>query len=533
MSQNPFLNASMEENTLDANDNNPLLKAEDPAKQAEEDGAKMADDYEYVESEAVEGENQKPDEAIIQGEESELVGKLDNIVEESANGGAVVQALASVAQEMMQIIATNGKLSPTEMLLVNHTVSSCEKLVPSLRNPNVAMPSMEDFKMVGMQYTCSQVSLEGVMDKVKTAINNLGLNIERLFENGIGLARSMTPIIDSQIARITKLRSQLNGAHRDAGQKELSGKFVKTLSIEGRAPDAATVVKTAAYLNQVTSEILAPSIQQGAVNYVKAAQAVIREAMHAEKLKSPSALLATIIKMFMPANNLGGALSAAHDDYLRDKVGKQVRIDGKVAPELFKLFPSVAKVRDVNTDEDFLEAMRSLSLFNNKVISVLQYKKEVTADLRMHMTPTLKLTSLGKGYGKTMQALTAAQQGDVLDSALAILQNARGYFKDYASRNRACMTVWQSAYQDVLKMENSKQGMIARQMCIEFIRMYTRIYWEGIFDHQAKISIYARRVTSALVDLVEASLGAAQGGSPSQEAIALAAEVEEQKNPFM
>ena len=29
---NPFLKASMEENTLDANDNNPLLKAEDPAK---------------------------------------------------------------------------------------------------------------------------------------------------------------------------------------------------------------------------------------------------------------------------------------------------------------------------------------------------------------------------------------------------------------------------------------------------------------------------------------------------------------------
>jgi hypothetical protein len=44
---NPFLKASMEENTLDANDNNPLLKAEDPAKAAEEDGAKLANDFEY------------------------------------------------------------------------------------------------------------------------------------------------------------------------------------------------------------------------------------------------------------------------------------------------------------------------------------------------------------------------------------------------------------------------------------------------------------------------------------------------------
>ena len=103
---NPFLKASMEANTLDANDNNPLLKAEDPAKAAEEDGAKLANDFEYVESEAVGGENRKPDEAIIKGEESELVGELNNIVEETAKESDTISALASVAQEMYQTIQT-------------------------------------------------------------------------------------------------------------------------------------------------------------------------------------------------------------------------------------------------------------------------------------------------------------------------------------------------------------------------------------------------------------------------------------------
>lgn len=532
---NPFLNASMEENTLDANDNNPLLKAEDPAKTAEEDGQKIADDFEYVDSEAVEGENQKPDEAIITGKESELVGELNNIVEVTAKESDTISALASVAQEMYHVIQTRGKLEPIEAMLIGNMVQSFESVMPSLADVERKMPSMEDFKVVGMQYTQTQVSLEGVLDRLNTGLNNLGLNIERLFKNGIGLARSMTPIIDSQIANAQKLRSNLNGAHRDAGQKEITGDFVKRLVIEGRAPDAGSVVKSAAYLNQSMAELLSSKVVDGSLQYVKASQNVLREGMNNSPIKNPSALLAFAVKLLIPNNNLGAALSGAHDDYLKDVVGKQIKLDVSIAPELAKLFPSIAKIRDVSVDEDFMEGYRSLSLFGNKAIALTQYKKNVALDARPHDTPEIRLDSFGKGYSKTIQALNASQQADVLDSALGILQTSRAYFKEYAARNKACMGAWQQAYKQVLELHKTKSGFsqsVTRNACIELLNFYTRMYWQGIFQHQSKIAIYGRRTTAALIELVEKSSANAQGGSPkaSQESIVLTTE---QKNPFM
>lgn len=529
MSQNPFL--SMEGEDLDANNNNPLLNAEDPAKAAEEAAETKPDDFEVIQPETVEGENVKESDVIFEGEVNDKVTAIDNIVKENTNTGDALQALATVAQEMQQILAQNGKLSTAETLIMKATVESCEALVPALRESEIQIPSMEDFKTVGMQYTSSQVSLEGVMDKIATAFHNLGLNIERLFENGVGLARSMTPIIDSQISRITKLRGQLNSAHRDAGQKEVGGKFAKLLSVEGRAPDAATTVKTAAYLNQAMAEVLSSKVQNLAVGYVKEAQGVIREAMSAD-LKSPSLLLAVALKLLMPSGNIGAVLNQAHDQHLQDAVAKQIRIDGKVAPELFALFPSVAKVRDTREDAKFVEARRSLPLFGNKAIFVTQYKKDVTADLRLHLTPEVVVRPLGVGYGKKLQALTAAQQADVLDSALQILQTSREYFKDYAARNKACMTVWQQSFKMILELEKTKAGFrnsIARQACMALVKFYTRMFWDGIFQHQAKLAIYGRRTATALVDFVEASSSAAQGGSPSQESL----QVEVEANPFL
>lgn len=526
---NPFLSM---ESDLDANNNNPLLNAEDPTKAADEAAETKPDDFEVILPETVEGENLKESDIIFEGEVAEKMKDADNIVKESGNTGDALQALATVAQEMYQIIETNGKLTTVEMLIAQSTVQSCESLVPALRNVDVQMPSMEDFKTVGMQYTSSQVSLEGVVDRIKTALNNLGLNVERLFKNGIGLARSMTPIIDKQIARATALKGALNKAHRDAGQKELTGGFVVPLNIEGRAPDAATTIKTAAYLNQVMAELLSSKASDAATQHVKSLQGVIREAMNAKKLDSPSVLLAFAIGCLLPKGGVGEVLGDMYKQHMTDKVAKQIRIDGKIAPELFSLYPSIAKVRDASRDEDYIEARRSLSLFGNKAIAVTQYKKEVKTDLRIHNTPDIRLIKLGKGKVKTIQALNSSQQADVLDSAIGILQTARTYFKEYAARNQNNMTVWQQAFKQILELNQTQSGFgrsYARTACASLIRFYTDMYWFGIFMHQAKISIYGRTTATALISLVEASSRAAQGGSPSQEAL----NVNVETNPFM
>lgn len=127
---NPFLKASMEANTLDANDNNPLLKAEDPAKAAEEDGAKIANEFEYVESEAVDGENQKPDDAVLVDAVKDTTTQVNNIVAENKTTTDTLDAVASVAQEMYAVIQERGKLLPVEMMTIQGHMASLESRAP-------------------------------------------------------------------------------------------------------------------------------------------------------------------------------------------------------------------------------------------------------------------------------------------------------------------------------------------------------------------------------------------------------------------
>lgn len=528
---NPFLKASMEENTLDANDNNPLLKAEDPAKAAEEDGAKIADDFEYVDSEAVDGENQKPDEAIIQGEEGEIVGVLNNIVEETAKDSDTISALASVAQEMYSVIQSRGKLLPVEAMVVGKLVQSFESAMPVLSEAESQMPSMESFKVVGMQYTQSQVSLEGVLERLDRGINNLGLNIDRLFKNGVGLARSMTPIIDAQIQRANTVKSNIDKSLRDAGQKEIGGSFVKALRVDGRAPDATTVVKTAAYLNQCLTEVLSDKATVAASRYIKAAQANVLESIDLEKIDRPNIWINFALLMIP---GVGGMLESIKTSFDVNKVLKQLRIDGTVSPELFKMYPNISKVAHSGANKN-LDYRRSLPLFGNSSIVISQYKPQATQNLHRHEVPSITIEKDGRGEGRMMQTLTSAQQADVVDSAISILTTSREYFKNYANRNADCMRAYQNAYEQRHKFWKNNSGTenaLSRAIVVNLFEFYTGLFWRGIFRRQAELSIYGRRTAKAMIDFVANSAAANKNGSPkaSQEAVAIAEEV---KNPFM
>lgn len=528
---NPFLKASMEANTLDANDNNPLLKAEDPAKAAEEDGAKLANDFEYVESEAVEGENQKPDEAIIKGEESELVGELNNIVEETAKESDTISALASVAQEMYQTIQARGKLLPVEALLIGKAVQSFESAMPTLAGADRQMPSMEDFKVVGMQYTQTQVSLEGVLERLDRGINNLNLNIDRLFKNGIGLARSMTPIINSQIERANSIKSTIDKSLRDAGQKEVGGGFVKNLQVDGRAPDAATVVKTAAYLNQCLSEVLSDSATVAASRYIKAAQDNVLQSIDLEKIDRPNIWINFALLMIP---GIGGVLDAIKTSMDVNKVLKQLRIDGTISPELFKMYPNISKINHTGANKN-LDYRRSLPLFGNRSIVISQYKAQATQNLHRHEVPSITIEKNGRGEGRLMQTLTAAQQSDVLDSAIAILTTSREYFKNYANRNADCMRAYQNAYEQRHKFWKNNPGTenaLSRGIVVNLFEFYTGLFWRGIFRRQAELSIYGRRSASAMIDLVASSASANKGGSPKASQESLSVDTSP-SNPFM
>ncbi len=515
-----FNKPSLENNQIDANDNNPLLKVEDPSKTAEEDGQKIADDFTYTDTpEGIDGENQKADDVIEEGEVLLKVTETNNIVKETQKESDVIQAVATVAAEMYNIIQTNGKLTPAEALLVNSAMASFESAMPSLGENVSTLPSMESHAIVGLQFSNAQTSMEGVLERLDKGINNLSLNIGRLFKNGVGLAGSLTPLFTRQIERATALKGQLNSAHRDAGQKEVSGSFVARLYIDGRAPDASSVVKTTAYLNQCIAEILSDSGTVAATRYIKAAQKGLEQSMDMDAIEHPNAWLNLAIA-FLPGG-LGAIAGTVKSIADRQKVMKQLKMDGNVSPELFKMYPNISKVNHPDGTNKNLDYRRSLPLFGNTTFVVSQYRPQITQNLNYHEVPSITINTDGRGAKGSIQALTSTQQNDVLAGTISMLTTAREYYKNYAQRNADCMKAYQNAYNQRWDMgkrstfENSTSTSIA----IPLFEYYTRLFWRGIFKEQANIAVYARKTGAALIDLVAASSAQAQGGKPSQESL--------------
>lgn len=536
MSQNPFLNASMEENTLDANDNNPLLKAEDPAKQAEEDGAKMADDYEYVDSEAVEGENQKPDDAVIEESIKDTTTDINNIVAENKTTTDTLDAVASVAQEMYAIIQERGKITSTEMFAIQSHMTSLESVSPWVGQTTVEMPSLEAFKVNGLQYTNSQVAMEGVFSTINDGLIKLNAGIGLVIKNGIGLANAGLKLVGSRKGEANKLLASLDGSHREAGLKEVGGRFVSQLLVDGRAPDASTVLKTAVYTNTCFKEILSFSATKLAGDHVRTGVKALYDGINVGRMNKPSGWL-TFWTFFVFGNSIIPMIKTIHDQY---KVQKQIKVDPAASPQLFKLYPSVAKVQSGESSSDILEAKRSLPLFGNRVIQVEQYADVVQREkvTRKNVPNIALVVSGGSANTGKMQALSGAQQKDVLNSAIEMLSLAEGYYRDYATRNNELYQTYVSgikAGKEFREESNSKKSytlLIASSLA----SWYSRVFWNGIFAKQSAIASYGVKTSGALIDLVKASSAVAKAnveGSASQEAIALATPAEEQKNPFM
>lgn len=529
---NPFLKASMEENTLDANDNNPLLKAEDPAKTAEEDGAKIANEFEYVESEAVDGENQKPDDAVLVDAVKDTTTEVNNIVAENKTTTDTLDAVASVAQEMYAVIQERGKLLPVEMMTIQGHMASLESRAPWVSG-DVEMPSLESFKVVGLQYTTSQVAMEGVFSSINAGLDKMVAGIGLLIKNGIGLATAGLKLVGSRKAEATKLLASLDGSHREAGLKEVGGSFVEKLAVDGRAPDAATVLKTAVYTNACLGELLSFSATKAAGEHVRQGVKALYDNINVGKMDKPSGWL-TFWVFFVFGNSVIPLVKVVHDQY---KVQKQIRVDPATSPQLFKLYPNTAKIATNDSSSSILDAKRSLPLFGNRAIQIEQYADTVEREkINKSNVPGVKLvTTGGKASVGKMQALSGAQQKDVLNSAIEMLSTAEGYYRDYASRNNEFYTTYKSAIQTGLKFkeESGSKKSYTLFLASSIASWYSKVFWNGIFANQANIAKYGIKTAGALIDLVSASSAVAKAnvaGNASQEAIAIAEEV---KNPFM
>lgn len=535
MSQsNPFL--SMEGAELDANNNNPLLNAEDPTKAAEEASETKPDDFELILPESVEGENLKESDIIFDGEVEEKVKDAANIVKTADKTSDTLQALASISQELFGAIQTHGKLTTSEMLVTTERMNSLESLSPWVGEGEVELPSMENYQTVGMQYTGSQIALEGVMGALGRGIERLFNLIGALLKLGIGLAKSMTPFLDKKIARAQALLTSIDNSHREAGLKELRGSFTKNLAIDGRMPDAQTVVKTASYMVTCASELLSDQIYAEATKFSKIAGAEISKAYNITETPQPSGFLTLIIFVgtFGGGLFLAGPLKLLFDSI---KVQKNIKVDPALVPQVFKMFPNISKLNTTPPEDgEYFDIKRSLPLFGNKALYAWQIKSTIKPLAAGHyLFPNVKLFT-GDNPAPAdgpIQALTTAQQKDVLTSTIAMLNVAKNYYGDYATKVNSLYKLNSSVLEETRRHQTTADNMgrgWGGSIATGTLNAMYRGYWKGLLSDQSTFARHISKTASSLIELVAASSDAAKANIKSEVAQeSLSVDV----NPFM
>lgn len=515
-----YSQTSLENNEIEANENNPLLKTEDPSKTTE-DGQKVADGYEYVDApEAIEGENQKPDDVIEEGEVLNKVTAIDNIVKENEKTSDTIQAMATVANEMYAIIEEKGKLDLSEMMMVNMAFKSFESHSPWLKEHTGEIASLESYSQSGLQYSASQVSLEGVFTAIGAGVRKLLAGISLLIKNGAGLASTMSGVTAKRIARAKELQRSIDNSHREGGLKTVGGRFIGQLTVDGKTPDAATVIKTANYLTTCVDECLSASSFDMATRHSKDAVKALLDNVKLGKNKDRPSGWWIFWVVFLCGPAFGRAAGLAIWAIDKHTFPRTIRMDPSYSPQLFKLYPNCSKVNDANASAVGLVAKRSLPLFGNRNIVVQQYSDTVpTERVGRDHSPSLTLNTTGKGGGdKEIQVLTGAQQTAVLANAIKLLEASKSYFDSYAARNKAfydayCRNINEGlAWRDKNGKTPYGAGLISSST-----GWYTKVFWNGIFRGQSNIARYASNTANALLDLVEASGKLAKANVASTE----------------
>lgn len=447
-------------------------------------------------------------EALAKGVVSEIK-KVETGVTQVLNEDRAVGELENIATEMRAIIAEKGAMTSAEAMMFSvatqNTLGSVGESIES-----VDLPSMENFGVADVAGYATEISLEGVMDKITDIANKAAGRISQGFQNIVGLANSLTPLISRLKKRAEAARQATNNSNREAGLKTIDDEDTAiTLTVDGSVPNADTVVKTSKYMAAITSELFGDNAWKVADSMATETANSIKEAASATDFSE--AVLANGWTMF-----LLGELAYA---YLAKKGEKAVAASTKIktdkVPSMIKAFPTVAKLNH-SVDNPNLEAKRSLPLFGNEAIEVTALKPQITTDAGKVGGVGVRMISLGDYEAKTteIQTLTSEQQRAVLDNVVAVCDGLIRYYKDFAKRSSLLQKTYASSFKDA---RNVSEDKVVSRYTARIVQSGATAVIDGVFAGQGKIARSFAVTISALVDLVELSRKATQADDPDAE----------------
>lgn len=476
-------NVSQENNTIEAVASAPVDATEQGEEGQEVDHKAIE---EVTESPVLKYDTSESPEALSTRVQAEM-----NVVKEGEteieNAVKAVDDITKVALEAHALISENGKIDPVQAILLNIALEqACLSLPSDMRD--IDMPSMESFKDNG--FLAAEVSLEGVMDKLSTAIDNVGISFQKTIKNGLGLIGSWTPLLERLKKRAEGFRDAIDGSNREDGLKTVKFRSAKTLTVDGKLPEPETVIKTVALYDTLAEQLLSPRVDDAFIAFIKSTTDVLKEGSVDEK-------------------DMGEA--SFHGVW-------SLQIKKGTLPDIFKLIPALKNnasgAHGITSDE--LEFKKSDPLFGNTVMVGMRPRSKSntsTDKVEYSSNVTIERTG-GLADGKELTTLTSGQQKQVIDLVIKLLDYTIQYWKSFKQRNQKVAEAYQYAHKANRDVINSHRWF-ARDAG-QFVKVYTRVTKWGLYDARYEFMSHARAVIPALLDYVDQSTKATKANVAGQ-----------------
>lgn len=396
----------------------------------------------------------------------------------------------NISVEMIKIIEKNGSLTAMEAMLVNVALDNATRKLPAeLRSFD--MPSLESYHTIGLASAATEISMEGVLDKISTLVNNISLSIQKQLKNALGFVASYTPLIERLLKRAQAVKSQIKNSNREAGLKEIKLKTAPKLAVDGRSPNGETTVKTLKYCQQCISEVMSNSAEDALIQFIKeSTAAMMRE----------------------------GAAGKDDTSMWRMHGLKQIQVPALKYPDIFRLYPTIAKIDTAGVAgyaDEGLKVKRSLPLFGGVAFTVFTNKVNPKTDnVEVKWVPGLNVLPYGDRLeSNTVTVLTAREQTIVIDGVIDMLEELLSFWKSYRARNEKVYRMFQDAQKQWLSVKNNSMAGYRQRAIGRWGRDVGTMYKLCLFDGRYQVAMYAKTVTGALISYVEASARATQADS--------------------
>lgn len=428
------------------------------------------------------------------------VKTLEEGVTQVENDISAVRELENVATEMRAIIAAKGAMTSAEARMVQVAVDN------ALRKTGVVadMASMEAFDATGTASYATDVSLEGVGDAIASVAEKMAHRILEGFNNIAGLAKSLTPLLDRNLKRAQAVLGQINNSHRESGLKTIvDDDLCSDLILDGKVPEAATVLKTAQYLQTITDELFSGSDQKLAEEYLSLAN---KAAVAAQKETDYPFKDIPLLLLFAPV------IGAAAQGTVNKSAVRLTKVPSNGLPKLSSVFPSISKANHPLDGKNTanLIAHRSLPLFGNQHIIVTDFKPTVDVTIKEKAFPSITIKTTNDNWsGNEIQTLTSNQQADLMKIVIAILGKLITHYRTFGRRNEVMRKAYDKALESAFNVKEERKDAVPR-VAVYVIRNLAHRLAIGLYGDQGKIAKAFAYNCDSLINYAEKSRKATQ-----------------------